>query len=200
MTHDEARQIIEASFQRIQGRSPSRAETVFCQAVAWLESNYARAPGQHARWASQGLYTWGNLEKVASVCNPPWYPGSDAGNSRCFLLRGSDAEAADDMVRNLTKRHWPVLQAIATEGTPEAVAQAMKVAPAYYEAPVATYAQGLRNAINAITAGAGIPSSPSPFVAVSALPRVATFVVAAGAAVTLATLYSRGQLRLPRLA
>lgn len=163
MTHAEAAQIIRAAWRKVHGTDPSDLDVLFVQAVSWLESHYGRHPGQHANWASQGLYTWGNIERIPNKdgsCPDGYYPGKDAGNARCFLLRHSDAEAAEDVVRNLTKRHWPVAAAIQSEGTPEAVAHAMKVAPAYYEAPEAKYAAGLRNAIKAIGQNLPIPVVP----------------------------------------
>jgi hypothetical protein len=196
MKHSDAKRIIDAAFVRVHNREPSPEESLYCQAVAWLETHYGRHPGQHAEWASQGLFTWGNIEKAAASCSPPWYPGTDAGNKRCFLLRNSDEDAAVDLVKNLTARHWPVLQAIATQGTPESVAEAMKAVPAYYEAPMAQYAAGLRNAVKAIQTEVPIPSvvSASPF------PWTTLLVAAAvGAAGAYLVLYPPKGLHLPRL-
>lgn len=163
MRHAEAKVIVDRAFERVHGRAPTPHESLFIQAVAWLETQYARAAGQHAAWAAQGLYTWGNIEKVSASCQPPWYPGTDSGNQRCFLLRSTDEEAAMDLVQNLTKRHWPFLRAIDEAGTPEAVAHAMKAVPAYYEAPEAQYAAGLRGAANAIAREVPLPPLSSAF-------------------------------------
>ena len=181
VSHVDAAPIVVEAWRRVHGRAPTRDELVMMMAVASLESNYGRASGQHATWASQGLYTWANAEihrKPEAQCpagvgprGERWVPGSDAGNARCFRVWPSDVAAAIDLVELLTKRHWPVVAAMG-QG-PEAVAQAMKKPPAYYEADVAIYARGLRarhDEIRRALAGRNIPLAiVIPFAIVAAL-------------------------------
>lgn len=163
MTHAEARKIIEAAWQKVWGRAPSANEALYAQAIAFLETGYGRA-GQFAKYAASGQYNWGNIEKhrTGDTCPDGWVPGDDQGPV-CFRAFPSDVDAAAYFISVLTKGHWPVAQAMA--GSPEDVARAMRVPPAYYagrstdseEGKVTYYASAIRNAIKAI--GAEPPSA-----------------------------------------
>lgn len=160
LTHAAANQILRDEWTKVWGRPATDAEIMFIQAVAWLETNYGRA-GQFASWPDDGDYNWANLEKTPDAdgtCPVGWRLGKDGGNDRCFRVFASDNEAANALIKNLTKRHWPTVEAIASEGTAEAMAHAMKAAPAYYEASELAYASALKNAINAF----GLPQPPQP--------------------------------------
>lgn len=162
------------------------------QSVAWLESNYGRAPGQHAKWAALGLYTWGNIEKGRDAdggCDEAdgWYPGTDAGNARCFKLDKTDEAAAERYIRTMIAagninstdartrafaERSSNIKAALHSGSPTRLAEAM-VTPksvAYYEAPPSKYAEGLTNALAGIdkavpraiiAAGKPLPSAES---------------------------------------
>lgn len=147
VSHAQAADIIRNQWFAVHGRSPSHNEIIFTQAVAWLETNYGRA-GQHGKLAANGQYNWANIEKARSgdVCPEGWAPGVDQGNV-CFRVYPSDEEAARGLIEKLTKSHWPVIAAM-QEGTPEAVAKAMKVKPAYYAADEALYARAIQNSLN----------------------------------------------------
>lgn len=149
-THAQAAAIIREEWPKIHGREATDNEVLFTQAVALLETGYGRA-GQHGEFAKQGLYNWANIEKIrqGDTCEPGWIAGKDQGNV-CFRVYPSDNEAAAALIKTLTTRHWPVLEAIRDEATPEAVAHAMKVKPAYYAADEALYAKAIANAIKAI--------------------------------------------------
>ena len=159
VSHADANRIVREQFRKLLGREATDLEAIYIQAVGWLESHYGRAPGQHAAWADEGFYNWANIEKNPNSdgsCSEGWAIGKDGSNTRCFRVFSSDSEAAQALVRMLTKRHWPVLQAIAAEGTPEAVAKAMKATSSpkafdsYYESSAAGYAAGIRGALNTI--------------------------------------------------
>lgn len=156
LSHAEANRIVREQFEDVVGRPATDLEAIYIQAVAWCESNYGRADGQHSRWIDQGLYNWANIEKGTNAdggCDPGWVPGKDGG-PRCFRVFQSDDEAAEALISNLTKRHWPVLQSIAREGTAQGVAHAMAAAPSYYYPATQTdenrYANCLRGAVNEI--------------------------------------------------
>jgi len=156
LSHTQAAQIVKQEWERIYGRPSTSLETLFMMAIGWLETHYGRA-GQFASWPEQGFYNWGNLtanKTSDGMCPVGSKSGGDTYDGKpvtaCFRVFGSDAEAANAMIRNLTKRHWPVAQAIADEGTAEAVAHAMKVSPAYYTAPESQYVTGIKNAASAI--------------------------------------------------
>lgn len=162
MTHAQARQIIIRAWRRVHGRDPSESEILYTQAVAWLENQYGRA-GQFAAFAANGQFNWGSLErrKTGETCPPGTVEGSDLGTV-CFFVYPTDEEAAAAFIRNLTARHWPTIQAM--RGSPEDVATAMRVRPAYYEGysgsenqRIQTYANAIRNSIRAF--GANIPSN-----------------------------------------
>ena len=161
MNHAEAADIIRRAWQEVHGRAPTESEVRLTQAVAWLETNYGRA-GQHGKLAAQGLYNWANIEKARTgdTCPEGWAPGYDNGRAVCFRVYKSDYDAAKALIHTLTKRHWPTLAAMA-EGTPEALAHAMKAPPAYYEAPESTYASAIRNSLKAMGANVPVPKTPT---------------------------------------
>jgi len=166
LSHTQAAQIVKEEWRKIWDREPSKLETLYMLAVAWLETHYGRI-GQHLQFAERGLYNWANIEKPQNAdgtCPPGWEPGKDWDIQKtkvCFRVFQSDNEAANALIRNLTKRHWPVIDAIQLDGSPEAVAHAMKrgfdgnygTNGAYYTAPENIYAQSIRNAIAAINQG-----------------------------------------------
>ena len=152
MTHAEAREIIRRAWRRVHGRDPSERELVYAQAIAALETGYGRS-GQFAAMAARGRYNWGALQRPRNSdgsCPSGTEPGFDVG-AKCFLVFDSDEEAAAEFLRLLTTRHWPVVQAM--RGSPEDVATAMRVRPAYYEGlggseqdRISYYARAIRNA------------------------------------------------------
>ena len=156
MTHAEAKEIVRRAWRRVHGREPSERELVYAQAIASLETGYGRT-GQFAAMAARGKYNWGAMQRVPNAdgsCPPGTEPGLDASRPRCFLVFDSDEEAAAAFLRLLTKRHWPVVSAM--RGTPEDVATAMRVRPAYYEGlggseqnRIAYYANAIRGAARA---------------------------------------------------
>lgn len=159
MNDEAAAAIVREAWRRVHGTFPSERERALVQSIARLESAYGRAPGQHARWAAQGKYTWGNLEKARDAsgnCPPGWEPGSDAGNARCFLVHRTDLDAAIAFVNALTNSRWSNRNAAVREalanGGPTEVAVAMKVGAAYYEAPASTYAAAILANLKAIGA------------------------------------------------
>lgn len=183
MTHAEARKIIQQAWQRVHGRMPSEAETAYTQAIALLETGYGRV-GQFAAMAAQGQYNWGALERARSAdgtCPTGTSPGKDSANSVCFYVFPSDVEAAAAFIRNLTKRHWPVIQAM--KGSAHDVATAMRVRPAYYTGPsgsedykIQAYANSIESELRAI--GVNLPSaatlkSTTPWVLLAAAAGVA---------------------------
>lgn len=170
LTHADAKRIIETAWTKVHGRAPTAKETLYTQAVAWLETNYGRV-GQHAKLAAQGKYNWANIERARTGddCPDGWSPGVDAGSKVCFRVYPTDEEAAEALIRTLTKSRWNTIPAM--EGSPEDVAEAMKYAKddpkrtghlGYYGAPISTYARGIRNAISAIGKNVPIPVIPAP--------------------------------------
>jgi len=162
LSHAQARDIVAQAWRQVHGRAPTEAELAFTQAIALLETGYGRV-GQFAAMADRGQFNWGALERAmpaSGVCPPGTVPGQDIGNV-CFLVFSSDVDAAAQFVRTLTKRHWPVIQAMNDVGTPEAVATAMRVPPPYYtgrsgsnEDRINAYAAAIRNALGQIGAPA----------------------------------------------
>ena len=181
MTHTEAADIIRRAWQEVHGRAPTENEVRFTQAVAWLETHYGRA-GQFGPLAARGLFNWANIEKrqTGDTCPEGWEPGMDNGNAVCFRVYPSDYEAAKALIHTLTKRHWPTLAAMA-EGTPEAMAHAMKAPPAYYEAAESLYASAIRNSLKAMGANLPIPTSTPPRAAASFMPLLLLAGLGAGA-------------------
>ena len=173
MTHAEAREIIRRAWRRVHGRDPSERELAYAQAIASLETGYGRTD-QFAAMAARGQYNWGALQRRPNAdgsCPPNTEPGMDAGNPRCFLVFGSDEEAAAQFLRLLTAGRWPGVVP-AMRGTPEDVARAMRGPPAYYEGPsgseeykIAYYASAIRNHARAAghdieSASAAAPARP----------------------------------------
>lgn len=159
VSHAEAREIVRRAWVLVWGRQPTERELDYAQAIALLETGYGRA-GQFAALAAQGKFNWGALQRARNTdgsCPPGTEPGLDASHPRCFLVFPSDEEAAAAFLRNLTKRHWPVVEAM--RGEPIDVARAMKVPPAYYEAPVEEYARAISNALARIHGAGGVSSS-----------------------------------------
>lgn len=184
LSHATADKIIREEWVKVHGRQPTENEVMFTQAVAWLETNYGRA-GQHGKLADQGLYNWANIEKkrTGETCEPGWAPGKDQGDV-CFRVYPTDNEAANGLIVTLTKRHWPVLQAMADPGTAEAVAHAMKVAPAYYGADEALYAKAISNSLRAMgkTPNATLPPAAPKEVAATTKSFGKELVIGIGAA------------------
>lgn len=165
ISHTQAAAIVQNALTKILGRTPTPTERALMQAVASVESMYGRAPGQHATWASQGLYTWGNIERQRNAdgtCDEAngWYPGIDASNNRCFRLDKSDEEAAeryikvmvalgdanssDARTRAFAERSANIRAALST-GDPYKLASAMlqPASVAYYEASPDVYGKAL---------------------------------------------------------
>lgn len=182
LSHATADAIIREEWQKIYGRPPTENEVMFTQAVAWLETNYGRA-GQHGKFAEQGLYNWANIEKrrVGDTCEPGWVAGKDQGDV-CFRVFPTDNEAAAALITTLTKRHWPVLQAMENPGTPEAVAAAMKVKPAYYGADEALYAKAIANSLRAMGKTPNMPSAAPKVVAANLTKSLGTKLAIGGIA------------------
>lgn len=150
LSHLEAWQIVADAWRDEHGRSPTYNEALYTQAVALLETGYGRA-GQFRALADRGLHNWGALERSRNAdgsCPEGTVSGTDLGNV-CFFVYPTDRAAARALIRTLTKKHWPTIEAM--RGTPEDVARAMRVPPAYYagyggtEADrVASYAGAIR--------------------------------------------------------
>lgn len=167
LSNSEAHDIVVRAWTAVHGREPTDDEARYTQAIALLETGYGRA-GQFGRFLDDnGGYNWGALERrrnADGTCPAGTLPGSDAGNSRCFYVFPDDVSAAKAFIKNLTvsfpARAANILTAM-NGGTPEDVAEAMKNPPsvAYYEAPSATYAKGIRNALANL--GAGVPGNSS---------------------------------------
>lgn len=195
MNHAQAADIVRRAWALVWGAAPSDNARRLVQAVALLESGYGRAPGQHARWAATGRYTWGNLETAPlpdGSCRAGWDRGTDAGSPRCFLLHDTDVDAARAMIVNLTKDHparAEKIRAALETGDPEVMAEAMRSPPGYFEAPAHGYAigldEGLRVIDRAVPRGASAPSVPGsgPVVASGSVPLAigASLMVAASA-------------------
>lgn len=150
LSHLEAWQIVADAWRDEHGRSPSYKEALYTQAIALLETGYGRA-GQFRAFSDRGLHNWGALERHRNAdgsCPEGTAPGTDLGQV-CFFVYPSDREAARAFIRTLTKKHWPTIAAM--RGSPEDVARAMRVPPAYYggyggteEDRVAAYAGAIR--------------------------------------------------------
>ena len=162
MTHAQAREILRTAWRQVHGRAPTEAELTYSAAIASLETGYGRA-GQFGALAARGQYNWGALERRRSAdgtCPPGTAPGSDVGQV-CFYVFDSDVEAAAAFLRTLTVRRPAVTAAM--RGSPEDVARAMRLSPAYYEGPpgdedakVRYYASAIRR--NIAAAGRPVPS------------------------------------------
>lgn len=163
----QAREILRTAWQNVHGRAPTARELLYSQAIARLETGYGRA-GQFGALAARGQYNWGALQtrskSADGECPPGTAPGSDQG-SVCFFVYPTDVAAAAAFLTTLTKKHWPVIEAM--RGTPEDVARAMRVPPAYYAGTggseadrQAVYARAIRNAIAAI--GEPVPEGLGP--------------------------------------
>lgn len=163
MTPQDAQRIIHQAWQAVHGRAPTSDEAAYAQAIAFLETRYGRA-GQFGQFVADGLgYNWGAQERGRlsdGSCPAGTVEGTDAGNARCFYVWPSDVEAAKAFIRNLTvsfpTRAASILDAM-NGGTPEDVAEAMRQAPAYFEASADQYAAGIRNALSAMRS-ANIPT------------------------------------------
>lgn len=140
MNDREALAIVREAWRRVHGREPTTNELVFTTAIAFVESAYGRAPGQHAAWASRGLYTWGNLE-LPPPCRDGWVLGTDSGQSKCFLVRSTDVAAAVDYI-GLLSRKWPVALSAMRTGRAADVVRAMKTGAApYFSGDEGSYAR-----------------------------------------------------------
>jgi hypothetical protein len=188
VTHRQAADIVRAAFVREMGRQPTEAERALLQAVAWGESHYGRAPGQHAAWVSEGKVTWGNIEvqrRADGTCPAGTLPGKDAGNDRCFVVDDSDVDAARRMIhtmllmglangtqreRDFHARSGGIAAALAT-GDPRQLARAMKhpASVAYYEAPEETYAKLLGDTLALVDREVPRSAAPPPDSRVSGL-------------------------------
>lgn len=169
MNEREAHAIVDQAWRNVHGRSPSALESLYAQAIARLETGYGRA-GQFAAMAARGQFNWGALERRPGsdgACPAGTAPGRDQGDV-CFFVFPSDVAAATEFVRNLTgplgrlaARNVGIVRAM--RGSPEDVARAMRVSPAYYagfasteEGKVTAYATAIRRSSDAIAAG-GVP-------------------------------------------
>lgn len=165
LSHQQAREIVRDAWRLVHGREPTDNELTYAQAIAHLETGYGRI-GQFAAMADRGQYQWGALERRRlpdGSCPPGTAPGTDLGPV-CFYVYGSDTLAAAAFIRTLTRRHWPVIQAM--QGSAEDVARAMRVPPAYYSGRSGSeqdrinyYASAITNHIRII--GAGSPTPPN---------------------------------------
>lgn len=175
MTHAEARAIIQQAWLRVHGSPPSDLQASYTQAIAWLENQYGRA-GQFGAFAANGQFNWGSLHARGSPPNCP--AGSAAGvdvRPVCFQIFPTDLDAATAFVRVLTKQQWPTVAAM--QGTPEDVATAMRVPPAYYEGDaklseagkISAYANLIRRGLSDVAKGAPVPPIPAPRSAASSL-------------------------------
>lgn len=175
MNHAQAADIVRRAWASVWGSAPSDNARRLVQAVALLESGYGRAPGQHARWAATGRYTWGNLETAPlpdGSCRAGWDRGTDAGSPRCFLLHDTDLDAARAMIVNLTKDHparAAKIRAALETGDAEIMAEAMRSPPGYFEAPAHGYAIGLDEGLRVIDRAVPRGSAP-PVVPGAAVP------------------------------
>jgi hypothetical protein len=167
MTHAEARAIVTQAWRRIHGTDPSDLQASYTQAIAWLENQYGRA-GQFANLAANGQFNWGSLHARGTPPNCP--AGSAAGvdvRPVCFQVFPTDLDAATAFVRVLTKQQWPTVSAM--QGTPEDVATAMRVPPAYFEGDaklseagkISSYANLIRRGLADVAKGAPVPPIPS---------------------------------------
>lgn len=162
LTNAQARQIIAQAWQLEHGTPPSQSQLDYTQAIALFETGYGRI-GQFAKFADNGQFNWGALQRQRNAdgsCPAGTTPGSDSGNPRCFLVFPSDLDAARRYIWELTKNPAHAKRVASTlfamdGGTPEDVAEAMKIAPAWYEAPIATYAAAIRNSLARI--GSAVP-------------------------------------------
>lgn len=201
MNHAQAADIVRRAWTSVWGAPPSENARRLVQAVALLESGYGRAPGQHARWAATGRYTWGNLETAPlpdGSCRAGWDRGTDAGSPRCFRLHDNDHDAARAMIVNLTKDHparAEKIRAALETGDAEVMAEAMRSPPGYFEAPAHGYAIGLDEGLRVIdravprgsaptVPGAAMPGTPAPSgsvpLTIAALSMVAASVLFVG--------------------
>lgn len=166
LSHADARRIVIEAWRRVHGRDPTDLEAAYTQAIAWGENQYGRF-GQFGAMAARGQFNWGSLHARGRPpdCPAGSAPGTDVGKV-CFLVFPDDVSAAAAFVRVLTKQHWPTIEAMA--GTPEDVARAMRVPPAYYEgAPgteqqkISAYAGLIRRSLDDVRRGAPVPAIPS---------------------------------------
>jgi hypothetical protein len=161
LSHLEAWQIVADAWRDEHGRSPTYKEALYTQAVALLETGYGRA-GQFRALADRGLHNWGALERSRNAdgsCPEGTAPGTDLGKV-CFFVYPTDRAAARAFIRTLTKRHWPTIEAM--RGTPEDVARAMRVPPAYYGGTSGTEADRVAAYAAAIRGGASQIASQVP--------------------------------------
>ena len=188
LSHAQVREIVRDAWRLVHGREPTENELLYSQAIALLETGYGRT-GQFAAMAARGQFNWGALERRRlsdGSCPAGTAAGSDVGPV-CFYVYESDTLAAAAFLRTLTKRHWPVVQAM--QGSPEDVARAMRVPPAYYSGlsgseqdRINAYASAIRNSIRRIGANAPTPGGASSVLASATDPRrVLVAAVAAGA-------------------
>jgi len=167
LSHTQAADILRQAFQLVQGRPPTSRELLFTQAIALLETGYGRI-GQFAKMADQGIFNWGALTKGRQQdgqCPAGSFPGQDTdaqGNviDVCFFGFKSDLEAATSFVRTLTKTHWPNVIPAMNSGDSLDVATAMTQAPAYFVAPVETYAAAIASKLKVL--GQALPDVVVP--------------------------------------
>lgn len=154
LTDKQARDILVDAWRQVWNREPTEKEVLYTLAVARLETGYGRI-GQHGKLAEQGMYNWANVEKAptGNVVPSGWAEGVDSGRKVWFRVYPSDLEAAKGLVQNLTKRHWPTIEAM--KGSAKDVAHAMKVSPAYYEAPEEKYAAAIESGAHHIQSKLG---------------------------------------------
>lgn len=204
--HSEAREILRQAWTNLHGSTPDDQQLAYAQAVALLETGYGRI-GQFANMASQGIFNWGALQKQnpsGGACPPGTFPGGDTFQGKpvkvCFFGYPTDVQAAQSFLKTLTKsfpaRSAAVLAAM--HGSPMDVALAMRVSPAYYTAPAASYANSISNALHTI--GAGIPSGGALAPVASAAAGTSAFIFAlAGSALAYWLVTKFSGMKMPRL-
>lgn len=167
------------------GREPSDQEVAQAAAVGWFETRYGRAAGQFARFAEQGLFNWGAVERGMSggTCPDGYEPGTDVGGV-CFRVWPTDDQAADDYIATLVKNGVPLDQGAYAQAAAMRRAgyyQGFHYAPGYNEAlasdprgiyhddpaeadqaNIAAYAGALQGVLNAYAQGADGDTGPPP--------------------------------------
>lgn len=140
-THSHAREALTIAYKKLFSREPTDGELDFGLSTAFHETQYGRAGGQFAKWASEGKYNWGALESgqpgdektlrsfKAAGLHPTKGKGTDAKRPVYFYLFPNDVEAAAAFL--MTWGRGNTLKAAAT-GSSQAVAKSMRD-NGYYE-------------------------------------------------------------------
>jgi hypothetical protein len=111
-----------------------------------------------AGWARLRNWNFGNIIATDPEAQD-WYAANDSGNARKFRAYDSAEDGARAFVNQLMRDSRAVWREGLLSGDPVTFARALKGPPAYYEAPLQAYTEGLQSRWEAHAARLGLAAS-----------------------------------------